>query len=129
MDKLQKLVIIDDEEDLLELMEYHFEREGFEVHAFDRARPAWDFIVENRPDMILCDWMMPELSGIDFCSKIKNNLQYADIPFVMVTCRSDTGAKQRAFAEGANAFIKKPIRLPELVRQVSHLISSYPGQA
>lgn len=129
MDKLQKLVIIDDEEDLLELMEYHFEREGFEVHAFDRARPAWDFMTETRPDMILCDWMMPEMSGIEFCNKVKSNLSLADIPFVMVTCRSEKSAMQKALAEGVSAFIRKPIRLPELVRQVSYLISSRPGDA
>jgi len=123
MHNTRKLIIIDDEEDLLDLMEYHFEREGYEVHAFDRATSAWEFMSNIRPDIILCDWMMPEMTGIDFCKKVKSNLSLADIPFVMVTCRSEKSAMQTALSEGASAFIRKPILMPDLVKQISEVVS------
>ncbi|MEM7658333.1 MAG: response regulator, partial [Bacteroidota bacterium] len=58
------LVIVDDEEDLLDLYEYNFMREGFDVKVFNRALPALEFVNSTRPDLILCDWMMPEMSGL-----------------------------------------------------------------
>ena len=123
MQDSQKLVIIDDEEDLLVLMEYHFKKEGYEVHAFERASEAWEFMDNNRPDMILCDWMMPDMSGLDFCRKVKGNLNLSEIPFVMVTCRSEESAIQRALAEGVSDFIKKPIPMPDLMTRVSELFN------
>lgn len=121
-----KLVIIDDEEDLLDLMEYHFNKKGYEVHVFERATKAWEFMRKVRPDMILCDWMMPEMSGIEFCKKVKNSLTLSDIPFVMVTCRGEKSAKQRALAEGASAFIRKPILMPDLVERISEVMTLRP---
>ena len=78
---------------------------------------------EVRPDMILCDWMMPEMSGIDFCRMVKGNLVLSDIPFVMVTCRSENSAVQKALAEGVSDYIKKPILMPELVSRIDHLFN------
>lgn len=121
-----KLVIIDDEEDLLDLMEYHFNKKGYEVYAFERATKAWDFMSQVRPDIILCDWMMPEMSGIEFCKKVKNSLSLSDIPFVMVTCRAEKSAKQKALAEGASAFIRKPILMPELVKKITEVMTLRP---
>ena len=121
MQETQKLIIIDDEKDLLDLMAYNFSRKGYEVFTFSHAQRAWDFLEETRPDLILCDWMMPEISGLDFCKRVKGNLQMADIPFVMFTCRSEKSAEQQALAEGVSAFIRKPIPIPELVNKVSHI--------
>ena len=123
MEESQKLVIIDDEEDLLDLMEYHFKKKGYEVFAFESANKAWEFMGEVRPDMILCDWMMPEMSGIDFCRMVKGNLVLSDIPFVMVTCRSEKSAVQKALAEGVSDYIKKPILMPELVSRIDNLFN------
>ncbi|MEM6800658.1 MAG: response regulator [Bacteroidota bacterium] len=127
MQDSQKLVIIDDEEDLLDLMEYHFTKEGYEVYAFERANEAWEFMGKQRPDMILCDWMMPDMSGIDFCRKVKGNLKLSEIPFVMVTCRSEKSAVQKALAEGVSDYIKKPIPIPDLMARVSELFNLRAG--
>lgn len=116
------LLIIDDEEDLLDLFEYYFQQQGFEVEVFSRAKAALKFIEERVPDMILCDWMMPEMTGLEMCRTVKENLAYAQIPFVMVTCRNEDSAKKEAIQAGATEFIPKPIRMPVLLEQVNNIL-------
>lgn len=121
---MQPLVlIIDDEEDILDLLSYNFSRAGFRVAAFEEASPALDFLGANRPEAILCDWMMPEMTGIEVCRKVKSDFELADIPFIMVTCRSEKSAIREARAEGVTDFIIKPVRINELVDQVKTLVA------
>lgn len=124
LDFMQKqlLVIIDDEEDLLDLFEYNFKKNGFEVAIFDRAKPALEFVSKTRPDMILCDWMMPGMTGLELCRNVKNNLNLADIPFVMVTCRNEPEAKKAAISAGATEFIPKPIPIQRLLQRVNQIL-------
>lgn len=117
------LVIVDDEEDLLDLYEYNFLRKGFEVKAFTRARPALEFVSGTQPDLILCDWMMPEMTGLELCKQVKNSMSLSNIPFVMVTCRNELAARREAIAAGVTEFISKPVPLSLLLSRVSELIS------
>ena len=121
------LVIVDDEEDLLDLYEYNFMREGFEVKVFNRARPALNFVSTHRPSLILCDWMMPEMTGLEMCKQMKNSLHLANIPFVMVTCRNEMLARREAIAAGATEFISKPVPLSFLLSRVNELIAQRPA--
>lgn len=118
----QLLLIIDDEEDLLELLAYNFGKEGFEVAAFQRAEPALAFLQGRIPDAILCDWMMPEMDGLELCRRVKSNVEMAHIPFVMVTCRGEKIAQKQALAEGVTDFIVKPVRVPELISRIRQLL-------
>ncbi len=122
----QLIVIIDDEEDLLDLYEYNFSKQGYRVVTFTRALQAIDFIRHNRPSIILCDWMMPELNGLDFCKRLKCDLTLADIPLVMVTCRNEQSAVRQALAAGATDFISKPIGLPALLHRIEFLLAHQP---
>lgn len=116
------VVIIDDEEDILDLLEYNFLREGFCVEAFNRAKPALEFVSRQKPDAILCDWMMPEMTGLELCRAIKENISLADIPFLMVTCRTETTAVKMALAEGVTDYIRKPVRISDLIGKVQTII-------
>ena len=118
------IAIIDDEEDLLDLLEYNFTREGFEVVAFNRAKPALNFFQKEKPDMILCDWMMPEMTGIELCQMLKSHEDLGQIPFVMVTCRNEVSAINHAKSVGVTEYIKKPVRISELINKVSFLIEN-----
>ncbi|MCI4668131.1 MAG: response regulator [Bacteroidia bacterium] len=118
------VVIIDDEEDLLDLYEYNFAKRGFEVITFLRAKSALEFLQKNQPDIILCDWMMPDMDGLDFCKRIKSNLKLADIPFMMVTCKTEKSAIRQALAAGVSDYVAKPIGMDELVAKVNFILNS-----
>lgn len=123
------LVIIDDEEDILDLLQYNFANKGFEVKAFTQAMTALEFISSRRPDVILCDWMMPEMDGLSFCRLLKKDRQLSRIPFIMVTCRSEKAAVESAMQEGVSDYIVKPVRIYELIRRVESLLMKYPRQS
>ena len=82
------IVVIDDELDVLELVSFNLTRQGYSVITFEEPELALDFILNNKTDLILSDWMMPEISGIDLLKKIRNNQKLTSIPFVMMTCRN-----------------------------------------
>ncbi|MEL6696259.1 MAG: response regulator [Bacteroidota bacterium] len=117
------IVIIDDEEDLLDLYEYNFIKHGFEVATFNRASKALKYIKEQTPIAILCDWMMPEMDGLELCRKIKSDIELADIPFLMVTCRTDKNSVKQALASGATDFITKPVGMNQLIQHVNAIIT------
>ncbi|RMG67987.1 MAG: response regulator [Bacteroidetes bacterium] len=117
------LVIIDDEEDLLDLYKYNFMQAGFSVSVFDRARPALEYILTERPDMILCDWMMPDMDGLELCHMIKGKVDLAGIPFVMVTCHTGQEAQRKALAAGVTAYIPKPVRMSDLLGKVRGILT------
>lgn len=120
---LAKLVIIDDEEDLLELLAYNFQRKGYEVVSFNRALPAMDYIRKERPDLVLCDWMMPEMDGLSLCKRLKGSIDMADLPFIMFTCRTESLAERQALAAGVTDFITKPIGMTELLDRVNQVLT------
>lgn len=116
------VVIIDDEEDILDLLTYTFLRQGYEVEGFNRATEALAFVKTKRPNIILCDWMMPEMDGISFTHQVKGHLELADIPLVMVTCKTANSAKRTALAAGVTDFISKPVRMDVLANRVRQLL-------
>jgi len=125
------LVMIDDEQDILELLRYNFVRKGYEVKIFTNGEDAWKYIHNRRPDIILCDWMMPGINGLDFCKRIKQAEEFAQIPLVMVTCKGEKNSKLEAFAAGVTDYIVKPVKVYELVSRVEQLLSvlrSNPGR-
>ena len=117
------LVIVDDEEDILELLQYNFRTKGYKVAAFNRVKPAMDFIRRQKPSAILCDWMMPEKDGLDFCRDLKNDTELSSIPFVMVTCKSEKTAIAQAMDEGVSDYVVKPVRILDLIIRVEDLLS------
>ncbi|MEO1449949.1 MAG: response regulator, partial [Bacteroidota bacterium] len=97
--------------------------------GFSRAKEALAFVKMKRPAVILCDWMMPEMDGISFTNKIKGHMDLADIPLVMVTCKTANSAKRIALAAGVTDFISKPVRMDVLANRVREIIDQpYAGQ-
>jgi DNA-binding response OmpR family regulator len=115
--------IVDDEKDLLELLAYNFERAGFKVTTFSLAEPALERLTHQKPDIILSDWMMPGMNGLEFCQKIKQHHLGASIPFFMVTCKSSGDSAQEAISYGVDEFISKPFRIQELINRVQARIA------
>lgn len=117
-----KIVVVDDDKDILELIVYHLEKEGMETKAFLNPNEALSYIQKEKPDAILTDWMMPDLDGMDFAKKIKFNSETANIPMMMLTCKDDEGDVVTALELGFDDYMSKPFRFKEFVTRVKRMI-------
>lgn len=118
----QKILIIDDEVDLVETLKFRLECKGFEVvEAFDgqeglaRARSA-------RPDLLILDVMLPKMDGYHICRLLKSDEQFKNIPIIMLTARSQETDKQAGLEHGADAYIPKPFEPKYLMEKIEELI-------
>lgn len=116
------ITIIDDETDILDLLKYNFELERFHVHTFTSGQEALTFIRSSLPHVIVCDWMLEDINGIDICRILKNDETYRDIPFIMLTARDNEVDAVTALELGADDYIAKPVRVKELISRVKKRI-------
>jgi DNA-binding response OmpR family regulator len=120
--KKYKLIVIDDSHDILELLKYNFLTEGYEVKAFFSAVDALKYVTIENTDMVITDWMLPEMDGLDLCRNLKHNPSTQDIPVVMLTCKSDEIDVVTALEVGAEEFIIKPVRIREMMTRVKKIL-------
>ncbi|MEM7109903.1 MAG: response regulator transcription factor [Bacteroidota bacterium] len=117
------ITIIDDEKDILELLQYNFERERVEVHTFTSGYKGLDFIEKNKPHAVICDWMLEDIDGIEICRKLKSNQTFRSIPFIMLTARDNEIDAVTALELGADDYITKPVRIKELISRVRKMVN------
>ena len=86
-----KILIIEDERNQIELIKYNLEVNGYEVVVSEDGEDGFLKCLEVKPDLVLIDWMLPKLSGIEVCHKIRKNNEIKEIPIIMVTARSEDG--------------------------------------
>ena len=120
--KFAKIFVIDDEKDIVELIQYNLEKERAVVRTFTAGYEALNAIRADKPDLIICDWMMGDIDGIDLCRMLKRDAQLFQIPFVMLTARSDEIDAVTALELGADEFLSKPIRIRELIARIKKLL-------
>lgn len=116
-----RIVLIDDEPDILELLRYNLSRTGAFIDAFLSPEKAWTHILQHRPDVIVSDWMMPEMDGITLCRQVQATPEIRHIPVIILTCRNTDCDKQTASEAGASDFLTKPVRLHELSDRIKRL--------
>jgi two-component system phosphate regulon response regulator PhoB len=116
------LLIVEDEADLSELMRYNLEAEGFRVVSAETGDEAVERIRDGVPDVILLDWMLPGLSGIELCRRWRSREETARTPIIMVTARGEEEERVRGLATGADDYIVKPFSMPELVARIQALL-------
>ena len=119
---MQKIMIVEDEDDIVTLLQYNLEREGFEVAAETNGGRAVDASALWQPDLILLDWMLPEKSGIDICREIRESNDLRNIPIIMLTARGEEADKIEGLSIGADAYMTKPFSVPELVARIRALL-------
>ena len=119
---MQKIMIVEDEDDIVTLLQYNLEREGFEVAAETKGGRAVDAIALWQPDLILLDWMLPEKSGIDICREIRESNDLRNIPIIMLTARGEEADKIEGLSIGADDYMTKPFSVPELVARIRALL-------
>ncbi len=114
----KKILVADDEKDIVELVAFNLEREGFAVsRAFD-GKKAWEMVNAEKPDLVILDLMMPELSGMEVCTRLRRQETTASVPVIMLTAKSDPVDKILGLEIGADDYITKPFHVRELIARV-----------
>jgi len=117
-----KVLIVEDEEALTLLLRYNLEAEGYEVDSVARGDEAEIRLRESAPDLVLLDWMLPGLSGIELCRRIRNRPETERLPVIMLTARGEESERVRGLATGADDYVVKPFSVPELTARVRSLL-------
>ncbi len=117
-----RVMIVEDEEPLTLLLRYNLEAEGFEVDSVGRGDEAEIRLREAAPDLILLDWMLPGVSGIELCRRLRARPETERLPIIMLTARGEEGERIRGLETGADDYVVKPFSLPELVARVQALL-------
>lgn len=116
------ILIVEDEADLRELVRYNLEAEGFRVTLAESGDEAVERIRDGVPDLILLDWMLPGLSGIELCRRWRSREETARTPIIMITARGEEEERVRGLATGADDYVVKPFSMPELVARIQALL-------
>jgi two-component system phosphate regulon response regulator PhoB len=117
-----RVLIVEDEEPLTLLLRYNLEAEGYEVDSVARGDEAEIRLREQVPDIVLLDWMLPGLSGIELCRRIRVRPETERLPVIMLTARGEEGDRIRGLSTGADDYIVKPFSVPELLARVRALL-------
>ena len=118
----KKILIVDDEEDILDLLEYNLAANGYEVSRGNNGAEAIQLAEEKQPDLIILDVMMPVMDGIKTCEHIRKRPDLAHIPVVFLTARAEEYAELAGFEAGADDYIVKPIKPRVLIKRLNALL-------
>ena len=113
-----RILIVEDEQPLMLLLRYNLEAEGYEVEGASRGDEANLRLQEQVPDLVLLDWMLPGLSGIELCRRIRLREESKTLPIIMLTARGDESDRVRGLTTGADDYLTKPFSVPELLARV-----------
>lgn len=123
-----KVLIIEDEPAQREVLAYNLEAEGFQVSQAGDGEEGLLLVEEETPDLILLDWMLPGLSGIEVCRRLKSKSETRGLPVVMLSARSEEVDRVRGLETGADDYMVKPYSIAELMARVrAHLRRSRPA--
>ena len=122
MDSEKKILVIEDEQDIQTLLEYNLSQAGFEVIQSENGEEGLWLAIERRPDLILLDWMLPLLSGIEVLRQLRNRADTRDVPVMMMTARGEEGDRLRGLDGGADDYVTKPFSPAELLARVRAII-------
>ncbi|MEL7215550.1 MAG: phosphate regulon transcriptional regulator PhoB [Pseudomonadota bacterium] len=113
-----KVLIVEDDEALAELLRYNLSREGFQVENVQDGEDALLAVEEGAPDLIVLDWMLPHVSGIEICRQLRARSETKDIPVIMLTARGEEEDRVRGLEIGADDYLTKPFSMTELVARI-----------
>ncbi len=118
----QKILVIEDEQDIQTLLEYNLQQAGYEVVLCENGEDGLWLAIEHKPDLILLDWMLPLLSGIELLRQLRNRADTREIPVIMMTARGEEGDRLRGLDGGADDYVTKPFSPAELVARVRAIL-------
>ena len=112
------ILIVEDEDAIAALLRYNLEREGFDVATARDGEEALQVMGERRPTLAIIDWMIPYLSGLELCRRIRRKAETRDLPVIMLTARGEEADRVRGLETGADDYITKPFSPSELIARV-----------
>ena len=117
-----RVMIVEDEEALALMLRYNLEAEGYAVETVERGDDAETRLRESAPDLLLLDWMLPGISGIELCRRLRSREATRALPIIMLTARGEESERVRGLATGADDYVVKPFSMPELVARIQALL-------
>jgi two-component system phosphate regulon response regulator PhoB len=119
---IPKVMIVEDEEPLSLMLRYNLEAEGYAVDTVVRGDDAEVRLRESVPDLLLLDWMLPGVSGIELCRRLRSRETTRALPIIMLTARGEESERIRGLATGADDYVVKPFSVPELLARVRAIL-------
>jgi two-component system, OmpR family, phosphate regulon response regulator PhoB len=116
-----KIMVVEDEEPLCVLLKYNLEAEGYQVEVVTRGDEAEIRLQENVPDLLVLDWMVPAVSGIELCRRLRMRPETERLPIIMLTARGEESDRVRGLSTGADDYLVKPFSTPEFIARVRAL--------
>ena len=116
------LLLVEDEPALAQMLSYNLDKSGFEVQLATDGEEALTLLAEARPDLVVLDWMLPGVSGLEICRQLRRRSDTADIPIIMLTARGEETDKLRGLETGADDYITKPFSPMELVARIRAIL-------
>jgi two-component system phosphate regulon response regulator PhoB len=116
------ILIVEDEEALTLLLRYNLEAAGYDVESVARGDEADLRLRESVPDLVILDWMLPGVSGIELCRRLRSRPETRQLPIVMLTARGEESERVRGLSTGADDYVVKPFSVPELLARVAALL-------
>ncbi|HWK63985.1 MAG TPA: phosphate regulon transcriptional regulator PhoB [Rhizobiaceae bacterium] len=117
-----KIMVVEDEEPLCVLLRYNLEAEGYHVEVVTRGDEAELRLQENVPDLLVLDWMVPAVSGIELCRRLRMRPETERLPIIMLTARGEESDRVRGLSTGADDYLVKPFSTPEFIARVRALL-------
>jgi two-component system, OmpR family, phosphate regulon response regulator PhoB len=116
------VLVVEDEAALATMLRYNLEKQGFRVEEATDGQEALIRIAEMQPDLVLLDWMLPQMSGLEVCRQIRRRSATRDLPVIMVTARTDDQDAVRGLNTGADDYIAKPFSMDALLARIRALL-------
>ncbi len=117
-----KMLLVEDDKVLADLLVWHFEREQFDVRSTADGEEALLLAQEEVPDIVILDWMIEGISGIEVCRRLRRSTATANVPIIMLTARGEEGDRIRGLETGADDYLTKPFSPRELIARVSAVL-------
>lgn len=122
MDDKQKVLVVDDEQDILDLLRYHLEKEGLEVSTANNGKAALQLAKSERPDLVVLDIMMPGMDGVEVCQELRRTPGLEHTLIAFLTARTEDYSQIAGFEAGADDYIPKPVRPKVFVTKTKALL-------
>jgi len=119
----KKILVVEDEDNIAVALDYLMTREGYDQSRIATGKGAVDLIRETRPDLVLLDVMLPEVSGYEICQNLRMDAALNDVKILMMTARGSAMERRKGLAMGADGFISKPFELKALRAEVRRILA------